>query len=106
MNTRVGRCALVMSSNPDESADTQWKLAVQFEQEWPENTAEGCIEVRGQQDARSRWSVAQRRLPRRSGRLLPALCFRQLLSKIPAAVPFRNGLLRQLGVLDMLNVWG
>lgn len=23
----------------------QWSLAVQFEQQWPENTAEGCVEA-------------------------------------------------------------
>lgn len=32
-------------SNADETADMQWKLAVQFEEGWPENTAEGCVQA-------------------------------------------------------------
>ena len=42
---RVSVCFLLSGSNPDETADMRWKLAAQFEQEWPENTAEGCVEA-------------------------------------------------------------
>eukprot|EP00903_Cladosiphon_okamuranus_P009107 g8702.t2 len=42
---RKAEAQLWLDNNPDQTADMRWKLAAQFEQGWPENTAEGCVEV-------------------------------------------------------------
>ncbi|CAM9526842.1 unnamed protein product, partial [Ectocarpus fasciculatus] len=42
---RKAEAQLWLDNNEDQSADMQWTLAGQFEEEWPENTAEGCVQV-------------------------------------------------------------
>ncbi|CAN0004849.1 unnamed protein product, partial [Ectocarpus sp. 8 AP-2014] len=42
---RKAEAQLWLDNNEDQSADMQWTLARQFEEEWPENTAEGCVQA-------------------------------------------------------------